>query len=217
MENADAPIEKAETNQMADLFEKIQRKRLGMLCNMFSGVPVSPREFTADGDIEVISLRDTDANFNFDADKLSCASVKVFENKFLRDGDVLIKARSHDFTKITIARAYKKPSQDRRVVAGPGFIFLRPLDSMLVKSEYLAWIINNMTGELSKLVSGSAILQLNIKPLTDLEIPIPNIEAQEKIIATQNEVNVARKMATAYFANIEDLMVAKLKSATRAV
>ena len=52
----------------------------------------------------------------------------------------------------------------------------------------------NMMAELGKLVSGSAILQLNIKTLAGL-VMIPTIEEQDKIIATQNEVDVARSAA----------------------
>ena len=142
------------------------------------------------------------------------------EDKFLEQGDVLLKSRSHDFNAITIARTYAAPEMTRLVIAGPGFIVMRPHDresgGKMVTSAYLAWIMNNMTAELGKFVSGSAILQLNIRTLAGLVIPIPTKEEQDKIIATQNEVDEAREVAAAYFTKIEDLMIGKLKSAIRA-
>lgn len=205
---------------MADFFEVTQAMPLEKVCDMFTGIPVSPKQFEPMGEIQVISLKDTDTQFNLFIENFGRANIKVKEDKFLEQGDVLLKSRSHDFNAITIARTYPAPEMRRLVIAGPGFIVMRPhnrkLGVEIVTPAYLAWIMNNMTAELGKLVSGSAILQLNIKTLAGLVIPIPTIEEQDKIIATQNEVDAAREVAAAYFAKIEDLMVGKLKSAIRA-
>ena len=202
---------------MDDLLEMVRVAPLKSVCDMFTGIPVSPKQFEAGGAIKVVSIKDTDADFNLDIENLGRADLNVNADKLLCDGDVLVKARSHDFSAITLARRYSAPTRSGEVIAGPSFIVMRPHGQISgtgqVDSAYLAWIMNNMKVEISKLVSGSAILQLNIKTLEGLEIPVPSMDEQEKIIAAQDELDAARKIAADYFANIEDLMVGKLKSA----
>lgn len=202
---------------MTDAFSHIRLLKLGEVALLFSGIPITPKHYDEDGKLFIIGLKDTDVKFNIYPNTFGRSNMAVKEDKLLQSGDVLLKSRSHDFQAITVAQEYNPTDIEQPVIAGPGFIVARPNDtSSLIQSDYLAWIINRMSGELSKYISGTAIKQISMKALTNLEIPVPPIESQKKIMATQNEITAARALADAYFTNIEELLVGKLKSAVKA-
>mgnify|MGYP007071551380 CR=1 FL=1 len=57
---------------LRSLFETTQKVPLEMVCDMFTGIPVSPKQFEPMGEVQVISLKDTDAKFNLFIENFFC-------------------------------------------------------------------------------------------------------------------------------------------------
>ena len=60
---------------MADFFEVTQAMPLEKVCDMFTGIPVSPKQFEPMGEIQVISLKDTDTQFNLFIENFGRANI----------------------------------------------------------------------------------------------------------------------------------------------
>ncbi len=97
----------------------------------------------------------------------------------LRKGDVLVLARGHGGFRAHVYNMEKQPA-----VASAVFITLRYLISS-IRPEYVSWFINLESTQqyLEGRSRGTNIPAINKEVLGELEIPIPELEIQDKIVA----------------------------------
>ena len=105
------------------------------------------------------------------------------ERHLLKDSDVLFVAKgSRNFA--ALYRASAGPA-----IASTSFLILRIRDQhkSRVLPEYLVWFINHRRTQerLKALAKGSGIPSVAISDLADIEIPIPPVQAQRKILTIQ--------------------------------
>lgn len=101
----------------------------------------------------------------------------VKEKHLLRSGNVLFIAKGPR----NMATVYKE--QKYPAVASTSFFILRLLDKNIL-SDYLAWFLNHPKTQqiLKENATGSSMVSISKSVLEELEIPIPDIETQQKIL-----------------------------------
>jgi hypothetical protein len=99
------------------------------------------------------------------------------ERHLLEDGDVLLMAKGEN------NRACMYTHDIGQAVASSTFFVVRIKDKQILPA-FLQWFLNNpiMQKRLSELARGTHIRSLSKKALVNLEISIPTMEVQEKIL-----------------------------------
>ncbi len=102
---------------------------------------------------------------------------KLTEKHLLRPGDVLFAAKG---TK-NFAAVYE--SQNPAAVASTTFFVIRLLDQTILPA-YLAWVLNNPVSQkiLKGSAIGSAMVSISKTVLEELEITVPSIQQQLRIL-----------------------------------
>jgi len=113
-------------------------------------------------------------------DYLGVTSVKlppVDERFFIKEGNVLLSARGT--RQIAAVCEIDAP----RLLVGTQFFVIAP-DTRIVLPGYLAWYINSTEAQsyITSRVMGSRVVMLKIGDLIDLEVPVPPLAIQDKII-----------------------------------
>lgn len=101
---------------------------------------------------------------------------KLRTSAFVEKNDILLSARG-------IFRSAVWKEKKESILASSSLFILR-LREKKVLPEYLALYLNSFKGqqELQKITSGSSIATLSRKELQEISIPIPSLEAQQKIL-----------------------------------
>lgn len=131
------------------------------------------------GEVFYIQARDFDANRQIAKNLLPTLSYqKNLEKHFLEPGNVLIVAKGSNFLSAVYDGFY------RSAVASTVFLVIHLTRKSLVKPEYLSWYLNQNSTQtqLTIMSRGTAIPAVNKKMLMELEIPIPSIDIQNKIV-----------------------------------
>jgi restriction endonuclease S subunit len=99
----------------------------------------------------------------------------------VQEGDVLVRSKGQPHAAILVDH----PSRD--AVVGSQFFILR-VNGNKVLPEYLAWYLNQKPaqGYLNQLSAGTNIKHINKKTLSALEIQIPDLTIQKKIVQVYN-------------------------------
>ncbi len=108
---------------------------------------------------------------------------------FLEKGDLLFIAKGmHNF-------AAHVDKQLARTVAAANFLVIR-VNIENVLPEYLAWCINQGPAQafLKENAKGSYIPSISKRVLSELQIPLPSLELQQKIIRTQQLMNLENEL-----------------------
>ena len=163
------------------------------ICDLFTGVPFSNRDFSDAGGIAVVQLRDA-ASGQVNLSGLKTTNMPVPPNRYLKQGDVLFKARSHAL------EAFAVTMQPSNTIATNGFIVLRSLGE--VEAQYLAWALNQVNFDRMTQQTAS-IRSVSIRDLRDLEVPVPDKAAQQKTVRILNEIQAGRQIAQTYFDEAE--------------
>ncbi len=95
----------------------------------------------------------------------------------LNQGDMLFASKGHNF----FAAVYK--DEVKPAIASSVFLVLRPKKN-IINQDYLAWYLNHPDTQktLASMSKGSTIPSLSKKTLSELTIPLPNLEIQQKIV-----------------------------------
>lgn len=115
-------------------------------------------------------------------------------------GDILIPATTTaDAMGIAIARCVIK----RNVIIGGDINIIRVIDTNSILPEYLSILFNYpLKKELAKYAKGANILHLSNKDIQNIEIVLPPLEIQQKIVSKldsyQNIINGAKKVIDNY-------------------
>ena len=131
-----------------------------------------------DGNIQFIQFKDIDELNRINYDNLSKISLpNIRQSQLLEKGNILMKCRGINFSASIIDKNVQN------TIATSHFFILKIKNQNIIP-EYLAWFLNEATTQkIIKLgVGGSYMQVLNKKFLENLEITIPSINIQKKII-----------------------------------
>ena len=143
----------------------------------------------ADGNVAVIQMRD------LTEDKLDYRTLTTFninninERHLVQCKDLIFRSRGKTTTATIIDREL-----GRAVVAAPLFIIRATSEKVL--PEYLYWFINLSSSQafLHSRATGTAMIMIGKSALDALEIPLPNLETQARIVALADLLNKEQRL-----------------------
>lgn len=155
--------------------------RLADACGIHTGYTVRGRlEPTAAGGVLAIQLRDISSEGLVDPERLTRVQLDGLADRyFVRAGDVVFRSRGERNTASALDEGLREPA-----LAVLPLMVLRPKRDV-VTPEYLAWAINQPPAQrhFDVAARGTNIRMIPRSSLDDLELDVPDIETQEKIVA----------------------------------
>lgn len=134
----------------------------------------------ASGGIPAIQLRDLPTSGRLDLSRLTRVQLgDVQERHLVHAGDVLFRSRGDRNTAAAVG-----PDLQEGAVAVLPLMILRP-NPHIISAEYLAWAINHPTTQrfFDSVARGTKLRMVSRASLEQLDLDIPNIETQRKIVA----------------------------------
>ena len=155
--------------------------RLADTCTIHTGYTARGRlEPLAAGGVLAIQLRDISPEGRIDPERLARVQLEDLADRyFVRAGDVVFRSRGDRNTASALDDRLQEPA-----LAVLPLMVLRPnLD--VVTPEYLAWAINQPPAQrhFDAAARGTNIRMIPRSSLDDLDLDVPDIETQEKIVA----------------------------------
>ena len=151
---------------------------LSDIANIISGYLFKSKVTSVkDGKYPVVQIKNT-SNGNIDWAGLSRTNIpNVKEDLVLRDGDVLFRSRGDKNQAVIV-----EGCPGNAVAASQLFILRLKTDTIL--AAYLAWYINQRPAQqfFDRYARGSYIRLINKTTLSGLEIVVPPVEMQQKIV-----------------------------------
>lgn len=158
--------------------------RLGDACDIHTGYTARGRlEPTVAGGVLAIQLRDIPASGLIDPALLARVQLDEPAHRYLvRAGDVVFRSRGERNTASALDERLREPA-----LAVLPLIVLRPRRDV-VTPEYLAWAINQPPAQrhFDSAARGTNIRMIPRSSLDDLELDVPDLETQTKIVAVDN-------------------------------
>lgn len=155
--------------------------RLADACTIQTGYTARGRlEPASAGGALVIQLRDISSDGCIDPERLTRVQLDDLADRyFVRPGDVVFRSRGEHNTAFALDERFQEPA-----VAVLPLIVLRP-NPNVVTPAYLAWAINQPPAQryFDAEAQGTNIRMIQRSSLDDLELDIPDIETQKKIVA----------------------------------
>jgi len=154
---------------------------LSRACSIFSGYTARTRlDAAASGGLPAIQLRDLPASGRLDLSRLTRVQLGDVQDRHLvHAGDVLFRSRGDRNTAVAVG-----PDLRDAAVAVLPLMILRPKPD-IVSGEYLAWAINHSTTQryFDSVARGTKLRMVSRASLEHLDLDIPDIETQRKIVA----------------------------------
>jgi Type I restriction modification DNA specificity domain len=151
--------------------------KLGKLAEIQMGYPFRSRlEHDPKGTVAVIQMKDIDdANLLHAGKAVKVALPTGKTHHLLRAGDLLFRSRGR-----SNGAALVLDGIGPAVLSAP-MLLIRPHD---VLPAYLCWYINAPTtqAQLAALAEGTSVRMISAEALKALEIPLPSLAAQERIV-----------------------------------
>ena len=120
-------------------------------------------------------------------------SSEEIDNTYMsREGDVVVRLRE------PVTAVYIDKSSKGMVV--PSFMSIVRVNNDMVDNEFLAYYINSITAQrmLEKVMKFATIFSLKTKDLEDLDIVLPSLEEQKKVVAlmktSEEEIQLLDKL-----------------------
>ena len=162
-----------------------------------------------------VQLRDVPPNGTVDPARLAPLRVgRVSDRYFVRAGDVLFRSRGESNTASALDDRFQEPA----AAMSPLFI-LRP-NGRTVLPEFLAWTINQPRAQrhFDRYARGTNIRMIPRGVLTGLEIAVPGIEFQRRVVALDAlarrertlSIGAAEKRRRLFTRLLEDLVTGPL-------
>jgi hypothetical protein len=155
--------------------------RLADVCIIHTGYTARGRlEPMAAGGVLAIQLRDISSEGYIDPERLTRVQLEDLADRyFVRAGDVVFRSRGDRNTASALDERLQEPA-----LAVLPLMVLRP-NLKLVTPEYLAWAINQPPAQrhFDAAARGTNIRMIPRSSLDNLELDVPDIETQEKIVA----------------------------------
>lgn len=154
---------------------------LGDACTIHTGYTARGRlEPTAAGGVLAIQLRDISPDGLIDPERLTRVQLDGLADRyFVRAGDVVFRSRGERNTASALDQRLREPA-----LAVLPLMVLRP-KRHVVTPEYLAWAINQPPAQrhFDGAARGTNIRMIPRSSLDDLELDVPDLETQKKIVA----------------------------------
>ena len=144
----------------------------------------------ADGNVAVIQMRDLTEDNKLDCRNLTTVNINdLNEHHLVQCKDLVFRSRGKTTTAAIIDQ---EPGQ--AVVAAPLFIIRATSEKLL--PEYLYWfiILSSSQAFLHSRATGTAMTVVGKSALDALEIPLPNLETQEQIVALADLLNKEQRL-----------------------
>lgn len=155
--------------------------RLADACTIRTGYTARGRlEQAASGGVLAIQLRDISPDGLVDPEHLTRVQLEDLADRyFVRAGDVVFRSRGERNTAFALDERLREPA-----LAVLPLMVLRPKRDV-VTPKYLAWAINQPPAQrhFDVAARGTNIRMIPRSSLDDLELDIPDIETQEKIVS----------------------------------
>ncbi len=167
--------------------------QLPSVCTISTGYTARGRlEPTQSGGVLVIQLRDISANGDIAADRLTRVAIDGALDRYLvRAGDVVFRSRGDRNTASVLDGRFIEP-----VLAVLPLMILRP-KSHVITPQYLAWAINQAPAQrfFDSIACGTNMRMLPKAGLAALEIEVPAIETQRKIVEIHALAELEQRLA----------------------
>ncbi|MCE6967520.1 restriction endonuclease subunit S [Cereibacter sphaeroides] len=167
--------------------------RLADACTIHTGYTARGRlEPAAAGGVLAIQLRDISPEGIVDPERLTRVQLEgLAERYFVRRGDVVFRSRGERNTASALDERLQEPA-----LAVLPLMVLRPKRDV-VTPEYLAWAINQPPAQrhFDSAARGTSIRMIPRSSLDDLELDIPDIELQKRIVAVDALAERERELA----------------------
>jgi len=157
-------------------------RKLGEVCEIFNGVSVPKAEMKSAGKFKIIKNRDYNENEIFwHNDENGWTDREVSENKFLKIGDSLLINAAHNKSHVASKIGYVTMLKYPRVVTSGEVMVIRAKKGLILP-EIIHFQLQNsiFINRLKELVDG---IHLYPKDVVKIEIPLPPIVEQKKIVA----------------------------------
>lgn len=155
--------------------------RLADVCIIHTGYTARGRlEPMAAGGVLAIQLRDISSEGHIDPERLTRVQLEDLADRyFVRAGDVVFRSRGDRNTASALDERLQEPA-----LAVLPLMVLRP-NVEVVTPEYLAWVINQPPAQrhFDAAARGTNIRMIPRSSLDHLELDVPDIETQQKIVA----------------------------------
>ena len=155
--------------------------RLGDACTIHTGDTARARlEPSTAGGVLAIQLRDISPDGLVDPERLTRVQLDGLADRyFVHAGDVVFRSRGERNTASALDERLREPA-----LAVLPLMVLRPKRDV-VTPEYLAWAINQPPAQrhFDNAARGTNIRMIPRSSLDDLELDVPDIETQRKIVA----------------------------------
>ncbi len=140
----------------------------------------------------MIHIRDVARDEPLDLAKASPVALpQVDERYLLRKGDVLFAARGERRVAVSV------PAEPiETMLVGSQFFVIAP-DTHVIRPAYLAWYLNTDEGQrqLTPTETGSYIAMLRMSDVAAVDIPIPPLDVQDKIVEFAGLIRSEKRLA----------------------
>lgn len=163
-----------------------------------------------EGNVKVVQLKDVDENGRLNLESLYKAKLEnLKDSSFLENGDILIKAKSNKPVAALVDKTYDN------TIATNHFIILK-INGNRVDPGYLHWYLNQETAQkyFTSVAGGTRVPILNIKVLGGLEVLIPDIDTQKKIVHIHELFQKEKELIEKILEKRKKLIDATLTAAT---
>jgi len=152
--------------------------RLSELAELRSGYPFRNRvETVAEGGCRLVQMKDVDVLGGLREDQFArIEPPSNYQSHVLRNGDVLMAGRG------TRNPAVTYQAESGNTIAAANLFVLHPRGSAL--PDYLAWFLNlpATQSRLGAMRAGSSVPFVRLNELRELEVPVPDLELQKRIV-----------------------------------
>jgi restriction endonuclease S subunit len=173
---------------------------------MRAGVPFRKKvEPVAAGRYHLVQIKDVDKDHGLRIDSLVRVDApEASQSHLLRKGDVLFVARGTRNDAVVFA------SEMKDAIAGAQFFVIRPTSRVL--PEYLAWYLNQESAQkhIAEYSSGSFVPFVPKAALEEVEVLLPPIEDQRRMVAIQELSVKEQELLNAIKAKRRELVEAAL-------
>jgi len=167
--------------------------RLADACTIHTGYTARGRlEPATAGGVPAIQLRDISPEGLVDPERLTRVQLDGLADRyFVRAGDVVFRSRGERNTASALDGRLQEPA-----LAVLPLMVLRPKRDV-VTPQYLAWVINQPPAQrhFDVAARGTNIRMIPRSSLDDLELDVPDIETQERIVAVDALAERERELA----------------------
>lgn len=170
--------------------------RLADVCQINTGLTVRGKLDPIEHGLRAVQMRDVSPGADLDIEPLDCFDLDIPPHKYLVEGgEVLFRSRGETNTASVVAPSLSGPA----AVILP-LTILRPDPDRLLP-HFLAWVINGRRAQqvLGASSQGQTIRMIPKSALDELEVPLPDLETQQRIAAAhalaQREVSLLHRLA----------------------